>query len=48
MTQCWAAKAENRPTFSDVVSALSQYLEHHSDYTVLTKEQDEVTEAEDR
>lgn len=35
MTQCWADKAESRPTFSAIVILLSQYLEKISNYTIL-------------
>ena len=39
MVQCWAGKAENRPTFSDLVSSLSEYLESLSGYTPLLLEE---------
>ena len=35
VTKCWAGKVEERPTFSDVVTLLSQCLEGLTGYTVL-------------
>ena len=41
VTRCWADKPANRPTFSDIVTALSQHLEGYSGYTLLAVGEDE-------
>ena len=44
MSECWEGKADNRPTFAEIVTSLSQYLEGFSGYTVLSREEDEEYE----
>ena len=40
VTECWAGRAEDRPTFSEIVTSLSEYLERFSGYTVLSNEEE--------
>ena len=42
MIQCWAGSAENRPTFSEIVTLLSQSLEGLTGYTSLLVENEVV------
>ena len=35
MTECWAAKSEDRPAFTDIVVLLSAHLEGTAGYTTL-------------
>ena len=36
MLQCWDSQPENRPTFSNIVGSLSQFLEAMADYLEIT------------
>ena len=42
MVQCWAAKAEDRPTFCGIVTSLSQSLDMVSGYMELHKAEEET------
>ena len=39
MKQCWAGKAEDRPTFSDISTVLSKSLEALTGYTALVADE---------
>ena len=41
MTKCWAGNYEDRPTFSDIVTLLSQSLETLTGYTALVADEGE-------
>ena len=42
VTQCWAAKAEDRPTFCGIVTSLSHSLDMVSGYMEVCKEEEET------
>ena len=35
MNQCWQMAPENRPTFKEMYSTISAYIEHEADYLQL-------------
>ena len=47
MTLCWKENAQARPTFSDIVTCLSSYLQSHVGYLAINNKTTKDTDSKE-